>query len=125
MPLKIFLSIFVVVIVLRTWARRRRGDLSSREATAWTILWLLVFAAVLNPHATDVVARWFGVARGADLLIFLSIVALFALVAWLLARVGKIEREITTIVRETALRGGEVGSMKHEARDEDTKIPNS
>lgn len=123
MPLKIFLSIFVVIVVVRTWARRRRGDLGGREAMAWTVLWVLVCAAVLNPHITDVVARWFGVGRGADLLIFISIVALFALVSWLLSRVEKIEREITSVVRETALRdvkqvgdreqGGVNGSKKN------------
>lgn len=119
MPLKILLTIFIVVVLLRTWARRQRGGLSSREATAWTVLWLLVLAAVLNPHATDVVARWFGVGRGADLLILFSIVALFALVSWLLSRVAKIERDITTIVRETALRN--VG----ESRNSEYRIQNT
>ena len=114
MPLKILVFIFAVAVILRTWARRSRGDLSSREATAWTVLWILVFAAVLNPHATDVVARWFGVGRGADLLIFISVVALFALVSWLLSRVEKIEREITTVVRETALGHGELGIKNKE-----------
>lgn len=104
MPLKIFLFVFVAIAVWRTWARNRRGNLSAREATIWTVLWALVLTAVFNPHATDVVAQWFGVGRGADLLIFISVVTLFALVSWLLSRVEKIEREITTVVRETALR---------------------
>lgn len=118
MPLKIFLSIFLVVVVLRTWMNQRRGVITRREAGLWTVLWVLVFAAVLNPHATDVVARWFGVGRGADLLIFVSILALFALVSWLLSRVSKVERDITTVVRETALRDA-VGARRKEQEERD------
>ena len=104
MPLKIFLTLFIATVVRRTWAQRRRGEMTGREAALWTALWLLVLAAMLNPHATDVVARWFGIGRGADLLIFLSIVALFSLVSWLLSRVERIGRQMTEIVRREALR---------------------
>ncbi len=114
MPLKIVLAIFIALITWRTWARRRRGEMTSREATLWTLLWFGLLSASLNPHATDVLARWFGVGRGADLLIFVSIVALLALVWWLIARVQKIERDITTVVRELALRRGAESSMRNQ-----------
>ncbi|MDD5110195.1 MAG: DUF2304 domain-containing protein [Patescibacteria group bacterium] len=96
--------VFVAWMLLRIFHRLRRHELGRGEAGGWVGLWLVVLAAAWFPHGTDVVAQWFGVGRGADLLIFISIVALFALVSWLLTRVEKIEREITIVVRETALR---------------------
>ena len=114
-PIKAIIAVFILVVVLRTWRRRRRGDLSGREAVIWTVFWLIVLAAVLWPHATDVAARWAGIGRGADLLIFVSVIALFALVSWLLARVEKLERSLTRVVRDGALRGGESGIGNRES----------
>lgn len=126
MPLKILLALFIAFITWRTWVRRRLGEMTAREAALWTLLWLGVLAASLNPHATDVLARWFGVGRGADLLIFISVVALFSLVWWLLSRVQKVERDITAVVRNMALREAEgVRSRGQGAGDSGTKIPNT
>ena len=126
MPLKVLVTVFIAAVTWRTWLRWRRREMRGREAWLWTLLWALVLAASWRPQATDVVARWFGIGRGADLLIFLSVVALFALVSWLLSRVGKIEREITALVREMALRDSkEAGDSEQGAGDKSTTIPNS
>lgn len=116
-PIKVIVTVFVLVVLGRTWQRRRRGELSPREAFAWSVLWALVLLASLWPHATDVAARWVGIGRGADLLIFVSVVALFALVSWLLARVERLERSLTQVVRASALRHGESGMVNRESGD--------
>ncbi len=114
MPLKIIIIVFIIAIVGRTWARRRHGDLTGREAGAWTLVWLLVLAASLNPRFTDHLARWVGIGRGADLLIFIAIVGLLTIVFWLLVRVEKLEHDITTIVRHQALTGETKGPVTKE-----------
>lgn len=102
--LKLLTAVFIGWMVSRLVVRVKRRQLTVGEFTLWAGFWLLVLAAALWPHATDVVAWWFGIGRGADLLIFLSIVALFTLAWWLLSRMAKIERDITEIVRQEALR---------------------
>lgn len=121
-PIKVIVAVFVLAVLGRTWQRRRRGELSPREAMAWGGLWLLVLLASLWPHATDVAARWVGIGRGADLLIFASVVALFALVSWLLARVERLERSLTQVVREEALRSGGARSSELGAGDRERKV---
>lgn len=118
MLLKILTTGFVVFIVMRMWQRRARRELSSREVAGWTVLWVLVLLASLWPHATDVAAGWVGIGRGADLLTFISVVALFALVSWLLARVERLERSLTQVVREGALRSEGAGSSELGAGDQ-------
>lgn len=96
--------IFVGWMVLRLIKRAHRRELGGGEVITWAMFWLVLLLAAWFPHATDVAAQWFGVGRGADLLIFLSIIALFAFVSSLISRVRKVEHDITTVVRETALR---------------------
>lgn len=117
-PIKAIIALFILVVVVRTWRRRKRGDLSGREAIAWIVLWVLVLLASLWPHATDVAAGWVGIGRGADLLTFISVIALFALVSWLLARVERLERSLTQVVREGALRSGGAGSPEQGVGDQ-------
>jgi len=111
---KIITTVFVGFVLLKLYRRARYRELGWRETVGWLLLWLLVLAAAWWPHATDVVASWIGVGRGADLLIFLSILALFMLASWLLSRMAKIEREITVMVRHEALRSGELGIKNKE-----------
>ena len=108
--LKFITAAFIGWMMSRLVRRVKRRELGAGEFTIWASFWLLVLGASLWPHATDRVAWWLGIGRGADLLVFLSIVTLFSLAWWLLTRVQKIEREITAIVRETALRGGEAAT---------------
>lgn len=112
MPLKILITLFVILVVWRTWRRCARKELSGREAVGWTGLWTLVLLASLWPKATDVLAQLVGISRGADLLVFISVMALFTLVSWLLVRVEKLERSLTQVVREEALRSGGAGSSE-------------
>ncbi|MDO8559539.1 MAG: DUF2304 domain-containing protein [bacterium] len=115
--LKIITTLVVGWLLVKVWRRQYRHELGGGEAVLWSVLWVGVLSAAWFPHATDVVARWVGVGRGADLLIFTSIVALFVLVSWLLARVERVEREITEIVRHEALRRGELGMKNKESGD--------
>jgi len=69
----------------------------------WAVFWLLVGTAALAPKKTDIVAQWLGVERGADLLVYLSIMALFFLVFKIIVKLEKMDRDITKVVRKNAL----------------------
>ena len=63
--------------------------------------------AALVPKETDVIAQFVGVERGADLLVYLSILVLFFTVFKIIVKLEKIDRDITKIVRETAIKKNE------------------
>lgn len=103
MFIKIIIIIFVFVVIGKTVRRFQHGDISSRELTIWTVLWLLVGLVVIVPKKTDVVAQWLGVGRGVDLLVYISIIVLFFLVFKIIVKLEKIDRDITKVVRRIAL----------------------
>ncbi|MFA6254799.1 MAG: DUF2304 family protein [Patescibacteria group bacterium] len=103
MIIKIIIILFIVFVFWRTFLRFRKGDITSRELVIWLIFWFLVAAATLVPKKTDAVSQWLGVERGADLLVYLSVIVLFFLVFKIIVRLEKIDRDITKVVRRTAL----------------------
>lgn len=97
------ISIFVVFAISRVLARFKEGKLSTVATLAWFFLWLAVEIAVWIPNSTTLVAQILGIGRGADLIIYGSIVALFYLIFRIYIKLQDIEREITQVVRKVAL----------------------
>lgn len=102
MIIKLVIIIFVLVVIWKTVLRFRKGDITNRELTIWIIFWGLVIGATLLPKKTDIVAQWLGVERGADLLVYLSIIVLFFIIFKVIAKLEKIDRDITKVIRYQA-----------------------
>lgn len=103
MMIKIAILGFIGLVLLRVVARFRSGRMTSRELLVWAFFWLLVAGATIRPQVTDRFAQWLGVERGADLLVYVSVLALFFLVFKLIGQVHDTEEEVTRLVRELAL----------------------
>jgi hypothetical protein len=71
------------------------------------ILILLFFGAgiffVLFPETTNDIALWMGVSKGANLLLYSSILFLLFLILKLYARLRRIEQQFTELVRSKSL----------------------
>ena len=106
MIIKILLLIFILFVLLRTVARFIKKEIRTRELLAWLVFWLVVGTAVILPQTTDVLAEKVGVARGVDLLVYISVLVLFYLVFKVLVKLEKIDRQITGIIRAVALKDG-------------------
>lgn len=104
MTIQIILGIFVLLVLTRVVWRYIRHEIRGRELAWWGIFWLAVGGAVVWPKTTDVVAQLVGVERGADLLVYISVLALFYIVFRILVRLERIERDITVLSRTAALR---------------------
>mgnify|MGYP001561203442 CR=1 FL=1 len=63
----------------------------------------MVGYVALSPQTTDVIAKLVGVGRGADFIIYLSLIALFYLMFRLFGKIEDVEREITKLVRKLAI----------------------
>ncbi|HTK59746.1 MAG TPA: DUF2304 family protein [Candidatus Baltobacteraceae bacterium] len=102
--IQILLTLFAAFGVGAAVARDRRGGIGLKQLTLWTLLWAAVVAVVIRPETASEVARKLGVGRGADVVIYLSIAALFYLQFRLFARIEDQERQITKLARELALK---------------------
>ncbi|MGH9456744.1 MAG: DUF2304 domain-containing protein [Thermoanaerobaculia bacterium] len=99
--------------IVSTWtivaiARKR---LTPVAGVFWLALWIAGVAAISWPAITVAAARAVGIARGADLVSYLAILAMLVGFFTFNVRVRRIESQITQIVRELAIRGAEQPSV--------------
>ena|SRR3989344_8331077 len=97
---------FIIVLILlgyRTVVKWRSRDLRFSEFIFWMALWTAVAIVVVYPKTSTLVANLLGVGRGADLVIYSSLLLIFYLLFRIFMRLEKMEQQITKIVIETAL----------------------
>lgn len=102
--MQIVLIVFAIFGFAAAVSRYRRGGLSFGQLALWSLLWLAVAGVVLRPETASTVARRLGVGRGADVVVYLALAAVFYLLFRLLARLEDHERQITRLTRELALK---------------------
>src|SRR2546421_11103572 len=102
--IQVVLVAFAVFALSRVALRFRRGELPFFHLTLWFLFWSAVIVVVIRPATTSAVARYLGVGRGADVVIYLALVLLFYLVFRMFGRPEELERQITRVVRAAALK---------------------
>lgn len=105
MPIQFLLVVVLLSAIAVTWKRLRERVISIKEAILWTVVWCAAMVVILLPNTTSVVAQWVGVGRGADLVLYASVIALFLIVFKLYVSLDHIDHKLTELVRREALRG--------------------
>ena len=104
MLIQILLVGLMAAALVITWRRVRQRIIHVREAIAWSFVWIVASIIVLLPDITTRIANLFGVGRGVDVVIYASVAILFLLIFRLFLQHEKLERTISDLVRETALK---------------------
>lgn len=104
MFVKLFVSAFVLFAISRVWLRRRDGSIGLIGAVVWSALWIGVAGFTWWPKVTDFFAQKVGIGRGADALVYLSIIGLFYASFRLYVKLESVEHELTSLVRALSLR---------------------
>ncbi|MBI2099143.1 DUF2304 domain-containing protein [Candidatus Uhrbacteria bacterium] len=113
MIIKIILLSFIVFAVFRLLLRRRGNAISVRWLILWLIFWLAAGIVVAIPETTTRLANLVGIGRGSDLAVYLAVLGIYYLAFRLMVRVEKMERDISKITEELAIRENqEVGIKK-------------
>jgi len=99
---------------------------SSSRHMAFRRMFLIAFAAiataaVIFPQLMTTVASWFGVGRGADLLLYLLVVAFIGSLAMQSRRAAELNRRITLLNRRVAILEAE--AHPHYGQDADVDAP--
>lgn len=105
--IQIILLVIILIIIWRLYRRLASGELTRREFVEWFLLWLAVAFLVIVPETASYLAQLVGVGRGSDLVVYLAVLLAFYLLFKIFVRLEHTERDLTAIVRELALRGGE------------------
>lgn len=101
--IQVILLLFIIFALSRVLLRLKERVISTKAAIFWSFLWISAFAGILLPQTTSRVAEYFGVGRGVDVILYLSLALLFYLVFRIYVMVEDIKSEITKIVRTVAL----------------------
>jgi len=101
---QIILCVFLLFALSRVYLRFKSGEVSWRGLIFWGILFSTAVVVVIFPDLSSTVAIKLGVGRGADAVIYTSIVLLFYLVFRLYVYIQDIRYEITELVKKLALK---------------------
>ena len=102
--IQILIVLFALFAYSRVVARTKDKKVSFNEFIFWSVLWIGIIAVALVPSVTSPFASLFGIGRGADFVVYLSIIALFYLIFRVYVKAEKIEKNITRLVREISLK---------------------
>jgi len=105
--IQIILLVFILFFLSRVYLRSKEKTIPIKTALFWVIVWILAIIGVIHPAVTSKIAEFFGVGRGVDVIIYIAISLLFYLVFRIYVMIEDLRRELTTIVRNTALHKSE------------------
>ena len=102
--LQILIIAFAVFAISRAFLRLKDNKITIKEFVFWSIIWVALVVFALIPRIIEPLSGIFGLERGADVLIYLSIIILFYLMFRLYVKLESVEQSITRLVREVAIK---------------------
>ncbi len=104
------LFLLSAVLFVKGWATRR-------DAILWMLLWIAAGVAIVWPGVTKIVANALGIGRGADLLLYCTFVAMMVGFLMVYARLRRLRRELTLLVRHLAITNAAVNTSPPSPED--------
>lgn len=101
--IQIVLLAFIMFAISRLFLRAREKVISTRIFIFWVFIWASALVGILLPATTTKIASFFGVGRGVDVIVYISLALLFYLVFRIYVMIEDLRREITNLVRQIAL----------------------
>ena len=102
---QIIALLVIAFFLARIFRQRKNNQVSRTEFLFWLVFWFLAAMIIVFIKKIDMLVAGLGFsAAGIDVILYLSIVALFYMIFRLRIKLEKIDREITKIVREIAIK---------------------
>jgi small membrane protein len=102
-PVQFVLLAFVVGALIKAIYSYKHRGIRTPNFLFWTLVWMGAASIIIFPDATSVLARLLGIGRGADLIIYASLVVSFYLIFRIHLTLVRVEQQITELVRAIAL----------------------
>lgn len=101
---QLFFFIFALAAIGVVSLRRRGNSLGVRGMIFWILFWVIASLVVLWPESTSIVAKRLGIGRGTDFILYSSVALIFFLLFRLNIKIENMNRDVTRIVRDKALK---------------------
>jgi hypothetical protein len=105
------IAVLGLILAIEVVRGRRRGDLGWVRLLR-CLVWLLAALAIAFPGLVQGVATLLGVGRGADVVLYVFVLAFLATSFALYTRIRRQQQEITRLVRHLAIEGARRGSQE-------------
>lgn len=86
-----------ILLILWSYVRHFKSQLTSK--ILFSILFVTGIVAVIFPEITNVIANYVGVGRGADLLLYITVIVFYTSLTFIYSRFKKVENRQTEIIR--------------------------
>jgi len=111
--IQILLLAFILFAISRVFLRVKEKVLSTQTGFFWIVIWLAALVGVILPGTTTQLASYFGVGRGVDVIVYISLALLFYLVFRIYVMIEDLRHEITFLIRQLALQNSPHSSVKN------------
>ncbi len=102
---QIIALIVIAFFLSRLFWQKQKKQISVNELVFWLIFWLLAATAIITLKWIDKLVANLGFSgSGIDILFYISVIILFYLIFKLRLRLVKIEKDITKLVRNIAIK---------------------
>lgn len=101
--IQLVLLAIILFALSRVLLRAREKMISPRTALFWVLIWAAALVGILAPATTTKIASLFGVGRGVDVIVYVSLTLLFYLVFRVYVAIEDIRHQITFLIRQIAL----------------------
>src|SRR5574337_1753093 len=110
--IQLLLAAFAAGMMVLTWLKSRHARLRPLAFLLWLLVWSVVLLVVLFPDLTSMAAGYLGMGRGVDLVLYVGMLYIYFLLFTIQEKIGQIERDLSTIVREMAFMAKERGGTQ-------------
>jgi len=101
--IQISLLIFILFAISRVFLRFKEKVITTPVALFWILIWGAALFGTLLPATTTRLASFFGVGRGVDVIVYISLAFLFYLVFRIYVMIEDLRRQISFLIRQLAL----------------------
>jgi len=101
--IQIFALIFALFAWSRVFLRYKDKSISKVSLLFWSVIWIAIISVALNPYIITATARFLGIGRAIDVLVYISIIVIFYLMFRLYVKMDGLTQQITMLVRKIAI----------------------
>ena len=102
-PAQLLLLPFVLAALAKVIHSYHQRRMPMPDFVFWSLVWIGTASVIIFPDATSWLAHLLGIGRGADLIIYMSLLVSFYLIFRLYLALARLEQAITKVVRAIAL----------------------
>jgi len=105
MTQQIIALLFIILFVLRLYQQRKKKQINGNEFLFWLSFWSLGAIAIIFIKQLDALLAQLGFSSGGiNFLLYLAVLSLFYFIFKLRLKINKLEKNLTDLVREIALK---------------------